>query len=280
MPPDLAAAAVPIILGVAPNGSRRGKADHPHLPISPEALAQCAREVVAAGASLMHLHVRDDHGGHSLDAWRYRRALQEIRDAVGDQLVLQVTSEAGGVYTREQQMSAMRAMAPESVSLALRELCPGEEHENEYRDFCQELLDRGVLVQHILHEPAEVLRFERLRGLGLLAEQRPFALFVLGRHAAGGDAPPQELMEFLRQVPKPRFRWAVCAFGRQEPVACLLAARRGGHCRVGFENNLWLADGSLAPNNAALLQQIVPGLAALGRRPATAAETRAILRAA
>lgn len=267
----------PVILGVAPNGSTRRGSDHPALPLMPAEQAACARQVASAGASLMHLHVRDERGRHSLDAGRYREVLAAIREAVGDDLVLQVSSEAGGRYTREQQMQLLRELRPESASVALRELCPGTAEEPAFGELCAELRGLGVLLQHVLYEPAEVLRFEALRARGALGEERPFALFVLGRSQPGREGEPEELLEFLRQLRKPAFRWAVCCFGRREPIAGLLAARRGGHVRVGFENNLWLADGSLATGNAALLAQLQPGLADAGCRPASANEARAML---
>ena len=82
----------------APNGARKTKADHPALPITPKELAATASDCLDAGASMIHLHVRDAQGRHSLDAELYRTAMSAIRRAVGDQLVIQVTSEAAGVY--------------------------------------------------------------------------------------------------------------------------------------------------------------------------------------
>ena len=72
-------------------------------------------------------------------------------------------------------------------------------------------------------------------------------------------------------------RWAVCAFGPRETACALAAAALGGHVRVGFENNLWLVDGSLASSNADLVAQVAAGARLLGRPPADIATTRAFL---
>jgi len=77
-----------------------------------------------AGATLIHLHVRDNDGKHTLDASYYKKAIKAIRRAVGRDMVIQVTSEAVGIYTPDQQMNMVRELRPEAVSLAIRELIP------------------------------------------------------------------------------------------------------------------------------------------------------------
>src|SRR5688572_22904819 len=111
-------------IAVAPNGGRRGKADHPALPIGPRELASTAAACLEAGAAMIHVHVRDRDGGHLLDADAYRETTNAIRDAVGERLVIQVTSESVGRYQPAEQMAVVRATRPEAVSLALRELVP------------------------------------------------------------------------------------------------------------------------------------------------------------
>ena len=85
---------VPFIVMSAPNGARRGKDDHQSLPITPDEIAACAEDVADAGASIIHLHVRDEHGAHSLESDRYRAAIAAVRERVGDGMVVQITTEA------------------------------------------------------------------------------------------------------------------------------------------------------------------------------------------
>ena len=112
----------PLILANAPNGATRTKADHPALPMSAAELARTAAEIAEAGAALIYVHVRDGEGRHLLDADAYRAATQAIRAEVGDRLVVQITSEAAGRYVAPEQMAVVRAVRPEAVSLALREI--------------------------------------------------------------------------------------------------------------------------------------------------------------
>ena len=113
-----------MMIAVAPNGARRQKADHQALPITPAELAETAVECQDAGASMIHLHVRDDQGGHLLDAQAYRVATAAVRDAVGPDMIIQVTTEAVGIYSVDEQIAVVQELKPEAVSLAVRELCP------------------------------------------------------------------------------------------------------------------------------------------------------------
>ena len=114
----------PFAIAVAPNGARRTKADHPRLPITASEIARDAAEALEAGAAMIHLHVRDTNGAHTLDADLYREAVAAVKETVGDRLVIQITTEAVGRYTPQEQIAVIDALTPESVSIALREILP------------------------------------------------------------------------------------------------------------------------------------------------------------
>ena len=175
--------AKPYIVMCAPNGAKKSRADHPTLPVSPEELADCAESITKAGASIMHVHVRDDEGRHSLDANRYRTAIDAIRKRVGNDVVIQVTTEACGIYSPEQQMAMVKDLKPEAVSIALKELCPDATSEPAAREFFSWLKAERIMPQYILYSPAEVDRFVSLRQKNVIPDSRPFVLFVLGRTA-------------------------------------------------------------------------------------------------
>ena len=263
-----------VIVMCAPNGARKGSTDHPAVPITPAEIAGCAEEVLDQGVSVLHLHVRDEKGAHSLDPERYRAAIGAIRDRVGDALVLQVTTEAVGLYTREEQMASVRELRPEAVSLALRELVPSSAEEQEAASFFAWLERERIWPQYILYTPEEVQRFDELRRRGLFSSERPFVLLVLGRYSDASEGSLDELDAMLEAADCTAFPWAVCCFGSQEHAAARVATARGGHVRIGFENNLILSDGSVARDNAALIRQYCDTGIANNRRPATAADIR------
>jgi len=156
-------------------------------------------------------------------------------------------------YDSRQQMELVRALRPEAVSLALRELCPDSSSEAEAGEFFRELVETGSWPQYILYSPAEAARFERLRQAGFFGTTAPFALFVLGRYSKSLRGDPAQLADFLATFEAGAFPWAVCCFGPAEAEAARLAASLGGHVRIGFENNQALPDGTLARDNAQLV---------------------------
>ncbi len=263
-----------VALAVAPNGGRRVKTDHPAIPLTPRDLAETAAACRDAGAAMIHVHVRDRDGNHLLDADAYRAAFAAIEGAVGNGLVLQMTSEALGVYAPAAQMAVVEAVRPEAVSLALRELCPTAAEEQPFADFLLRLKAIGTVPQMIVYSAEEFARLTALMRRGLVPWQDPPVLFVLGRYVAGQTSRPLDLLPFLAPgLPRPA-HWMMCAFGRHEAACAAAAALLGGHVRVGFENNLFLPDGSTAPDNAASIAAVARALADLGLAPASADSLR------
>lgn len=262
----------PAILTVAPNGARKTKTDHPMLPITPEELADEAAACVEQGAAMIHLHVRDAADKHTLDVGRYRDAIAAIRERCGDRIVIQVTSEAVGIYRPDQQMDMVRELKPEAVSLAIREIAP-EGEEATAKAFLEEAKTEGVLPQFILYSAEDLIRFQNLSDEGVIPFDNPFLLFVLGRYAANQQSHPAELMPFLDVMEAGR-HWAVCAFGPLENATAACALSLGGHVRVGFENNILLKNGTAAPRNADLVAQARTVAEAIGRTVATADDLR------
>ena len=229
----------------APNGARRGKADHAALPVTIAEIAAEAALCQQAGATVLHLHVRDSHGAHSLDAGLYRAATEAITKAAPE-LLVQITTEAAGVFGLEAQIACVEAVRPESVSVAWREFAP--EENAAARRFYGWAAGEGIHVQHILYSVEDIARFN---AYGL---QNQSVLLVLGKYG-GAEAQADELPAYLDALGEVR-DWCVCAFGKQEHAVVRAAMAAGGHARVGFENNLWLSDGRLAAGTYELVAQI------------------------
>lgn len=272
----------PLILTVAPNGARKTRKDHPAVPIRPAEIAETAAAALEAGAAMIHLHVRDDEEKHSLDPGAYREAIAAVRDAVGEDLVIQVTSEAVGIYTPAQQMAMVRDLQPEAVSLAVREIVPDAQSEAEAGPFLAGLAEAGTLPQYILYDDADLARFAALKAAGVVPPGPAFLLFVLGRYTPGQRSQPADLLPFMaaRQAAPEvaALPWAVCAFGPRENACVTTAAALGGHARVGFENNLYLASGALAADNAELVAAAAAAAQVIGRPLADAATARRLMR--
>ena len=263
----------PLILTVAPNGAYKQAADHPAVPLTARQLAAEAKTCLDAGAAMLHLHIRDANGRHSLEVAGYREALRCVHAAVGKALVLQVTSEAAKRYAAPAQIAMVRALRPEAVSVSLRELDRAEIGAAGLAEFFGWLARERIMTQVILYDTADLARWQALRADGTLPDAPWFLLFVLGRYSAGQVSSPRDLLPFVaaHSGAEP---WAMCAFGAAEHACAMTAAALGGHVRVGFENNLLAKDGSIAPGNAALVAQSADIARCLGRPLASADDIR------
>lgn len=271
-----------VLIAVAPNGARRGRADHAPIPLTAGEIAAEAAACAQAGAALIHMHVRDDAGRHSLDAGRYAEAVAETRRRAGPEMIIQITTEAAGVYDRQAQMNVVREVLPEAASCALRELRPDASAEADYAAFLHFCREAGVSVQHILYDETDIALFADLIERGVVAEPDPFVLLVIGAYAQAAT-PPFRLARMLARLAAigaygdRGAPWAVCAFGRAETRTLTAAAAMGGHVRVGFENNLLALDGQPAASNAERVSEVRAALRAVGLRPLNPTAARTLL---
>ncbi|HSR72967.1 MAG TPA: 3-keto-5-aminohexanoate cleavage protein [Kiloniellales bacterium] len=269
----------PMILAVAPNGARKTQADHPAIPIAPEEIGRCAAACAESGAAMIHLHVRNRDGGHTLDPDAYRAAIAAVRRETGDRVIVQATSESVGLYQPAEQMAMVRALKPEAVSLAVREFAPDAASEATAAAFFAWVARERILAQYILYSDEDLMRFDDLIARGVVPPGPHFVLFVLGRYTAGQRSQPGDLLPFVA-ANRSDHAWAMCAFGPRETACAIVAGGLGGHARVGFENNMHLPDGTLAPDNAALVAAVADGARSIGRPLADAATAREIMAAA
>lgn len=245
---------------VAPNGARRTPADHPALPITPDAIARTATSCLCAGASAMHLHVRDSAEQHSLDPEIYRDTIQKIQSAC-PQIVIQTTTEAAGCFDLHSQIEAVIALRPALVSFGLNELFV--EGEAMARDFLSWAAAQGVAVQFILYDAAQIRDFAHLHRLQRLhLRAAPRLLLVVGRYSATLDSDIAEFDTLYSTLSAHNLNheavWMTCAFGRGE-LACLdRCIALGGHARVGFENAIVDASGHPAVDNAERVRHVAP----------------------
>lgn len=268
-----------LIITAAPNGARKVKADHPGIAITLEEIVAEAKAVRDAGAAILHLHVRDEAEKHSLDPDIYRRTIDAIRNVIGDDLIIQATTEAVGRYSVDEQVSTLHQVKPEAASLAFRELT--RDGDEKLVDLMRWAADEGIQLQHILFDTDDIERFAAMIASQPDSERfRPLnVLYVLGRYT-GGVSQPSDLLPYLAAAETTGLRpenWCICAFGAKEGAIAIMAATLGGHVRVGFENNLLLADGSTAPDNAGLIRQVVQGADLIARPILTPADARNIL---
>lgn len=251
----------PVLITAAPNGARRGKADHPALPVTTEEIAAEAARCQAAGAGLLHMHVRDGEGLHSLDPGRYREALDAVAEAAPG-LAVQITTEAAGRYEVPAQYDCLRALAPAAASISVREIARDAALAPKVYGFAAEA---GTAVQHILYDTGDLAQLRVWIADGTVPEAAPEVLLVFGRYVPPLEGTPAMLSAFLDTLGPWPGGWACCTFGGQEHAVAEAALARGGDIRIGFENNLDRPDGTRAANTAENIARAAEAAAALGR---------------
>lgn len=248
---------------VAPNGARRTKKDHPEIPVTVQEIVDCARDCYTAGAGAIHIHVRDENQVHVLDAGLYREAIDEMdRQLPG--MDVQITTEAVGGYTPDQQRKLVRAVRPAAVSVSIAEMFSDGDRAAAI-GFYQWAEAAGIRIQHILYSPNDFLRLCELATVSEIPAARHQLLFVLGRYKHGQNSEPEDLIPFSEIMENEAvgldLDWAVCAFGLRQQDCLIDAIKRGGKARVGFENGFWLGSGYTARNNAHLVEDLVTRIA-------------------
>jgi uncharacterized protein (DUF849 family) len=243
---------------VAPNGARLGKADHPEIPVTLDEILTCAEACHQAGAGGLHLHLRDDHGGHLLDTGAYRDALAALSERCPD-LLVQITTEAADRYGPGHQRHVALHSGATHVSVSVREICREPQHAPGFYQACAEA---GIAVQHILYDEADGVLLQSLLPPDLFQSPELQLIHVLGRYTPNTLSRPDMLQPALDWQGQAGITpdWAVCAFGLGETACLIHAAELGGACRIGFENARLRADGSVARDNAQRVADLVQAL--------------------
>ncbi|MEO9575256.1 MAG: 3-keto-5-aminohexanoate cleavage protein [Tateyamaria sp.] len=236
----------PPLIMVAPTGARRGKGDHPRLPLSIQEIRDETVACASAGADALHLHVRDQWGGHSIDPGRYKEAIDEVHRALPD-FPIQITTESAGVFDVEQQLACLRDLRPKAASISIREVARDAEMASRIYGICS---DNGSSVQHILYDLDDWTQLLTWREQGTVKEGQADVIFVLGRYTPPKPAELSDLSSFTHLFQQLPGRVMICAFGPSEHDVLCAASAHGADLRVGFENNIHAEDGELAESNA------------------------------
>jgi len=253
----------PFDLMVAPNGARLQKADHPALPITQAEIVETARRCEEAGATAIHVHVRDEAGQHSIEPHRYSVVIEELVQATT--LRIQASTEAAETFDVAAQFLCLSNVAAAEVSISLREISRSP---HLFSETYAVAAHRSIDVQHILYSADEVTELLQKFDAGEIPEQNRRAIFVLGRYSQEQQSSVSDLKPFLSSMGGNHLLWSVCAFGQAEQDCLLAALDHGGHARIGFENNRLSPDGRVFESNEASVSAFVERAAKAGFSPA------------
>ena len=267
-----------LIITAAVTGSITTKEQLAHLPITPEEIATAAVECYHAGATIVHIHVRDTVTGEpSLDLELYK----EVRERINAQcdMIINLTTGAGSrTGASAEKRAEPISLKPEMCSLDIGSLNIGYDVSvntlamGEY--WAKRMLEAGVKPEIEIFDAGQVDLAKRLINMGLIKEP-PHFQFVMG--VLGGiGATPKNLIHLRESIPS-NATWSVLGIGSAEFPMVTMGIIMGGHVRVGFEDNLYASKGVMAKNNAQLVEKVITIAKHLDREIATAEEARSIL---
>jgi len=270
----------PMVITAALVGAETTRQQTPHLPISPQEIAEDAARAREAGAALVHLHVRNPDGSPSQSPELFRAAIREIRKRC-DVLIQTSTGGAVGMGVDERcgPLTLEGADKPEMATLTTGSVNFGDDVFWNPRSLVREIARRirgaGIKPEIECFDAGMVDEARQLAREGLIDFPAHFD-FVLG--VPGALAARPEALDFLIASLPEQCTWTVAAMSRHQLPFVELAAEKGGNARVGLEDNIYLAKGVLAKGNHELVAEAARRARAKGRVIATPQEARALLR--
>jgi 3-keto-5-aminohexanoate cleavage enzyme len=265
------------LLTVAPTGAETAKSDVPALPVTLEELVRTAKDCAQVGASVIHVHIRDELYAPTLDLVRLTETVAALREQTD--LIVQVSS-GGAVTDTEADRLAVLDSEPDAASCSMGTVNFGADVFWNRWDFIVELHTQ-MRERHIVPE-YEIFDLGQLATLSRLLDRhgppyggRVHCDFVMGV-PGGMPGTPQALIAAVQALP-PGATFAATGVGRTTLPVMLAALSAGGHLRVGMEDTLTYAPGEPVRDNAQLVARAA-GLARIAQRPPMAVdEARALL---
>lgn len=267
-----------LIITVGITGSRITRQQTPHIPILPEEIAQSGIEAWRAGASILHIHVRDPKTGlGAQDLFVFKEVVDRIRSETNAILCL-TTSGIPGRNLEFRERLVPLSLNPELVSFDAGSINMRENvflNPPEFLELlAKETLAKGIKPELEVFEVGMVETCIRYLEKGLLKPPLHFQ-FVLG--VAGGMPATAKSLLHLSEIVPVGSTWSVIGIGPGQLPMAMIAMTMGGHVRVGLEDNIFYSRGVLAKTNAELVERIVRISKEFGREVATPDEARKIL---
>jgi 3-keto-5-aminohexanoate cleavage enzyme len=272
-----------LVITVCPTGGRKRQGTNLPIPLRPADIAQSAFECYKAGASIVHIHARDENGNNTSDLRAFSEIINRIRDKCD--ILIQVGTGLGK-KTPSSNFSLEERMA-------LSELSPAPDmftinggtfdledvlFQNPFtwnESFLKKINSRGIPVECEIYDIGHIANMCRLRDLGLLKEPLHFNL-LLGIDG-GIPATLPNLHHLIDSLPE-SCTWQVGCVSSNSIAMITAAILLGGNIRTGLEDTIYFASGILAESNFQLVDRVVKIASLLNRDIADVEETKKILK--
>ena len=266
----------PVVLTVAVTGADVFRKQNPNIPYTTAEIAEQSIEAAEAGATVVHLHVREDDGTPSGRPELFQDVIRRIR--AGSDLLTMVSTGGANDMTIEERSTGLLA-EPDISGVESGSMNFGDETfitpPPAGRGIVARALEMGIALEVECFDVGHVISAVRWLEQGILP--RPMRINLVFGVPGGIDASPEALAAMVRPLPEDTF-WTVTCVGRHHPRMLALALLNGASgIRTGLEDAVYISKGVLAPSNAALVTKAVELTRALGREVATPEQTRELL---
>jgi 3-keto-5-aminohexanoate cleavage enzyme len=267
-----------LLITVAPTGAETAKEDCPQLPTTLDELVETAQRCQAAGAAMIHVHIRDDDHRPTIDVGRLTDTVTALRESTD--LVVQL-STGGSVHDPLESRLKVLDAEPDSCSLTMGTTNFGDDVFSNPWPFITELYqqsqDREVVPEFELFDLGHVAALHRLLAtFGLPYGGRVHVDLVMGV-PGGMPGTADALVAAVAVLPEQVTSWSATGIGRSTLAVALASLSKGGHLRVGMEDVLTLAKGVPVEHNEQLVERVVRLGEIAQRTPMTPAEARELL---
>jgi len=266
-----------VILTVAPTGAWPSKQDTPYVPLQPKEIAEEVYACYKAGASVAHIHVRNDEDKASMNFEKFEETVKLIRERCD--IVINLTTSGGIGLEDDVRMKPFIELKPELASYDCGSM--NWLHSTVFENSPKFLEKLGLAMQENNVKPEiEVfdagMVYNALYYLkkGILKAPLHFQ-FVLG--AAGGMAATVENLIYLKSLIPADSTWGALGIGKQHLPILYTALALGGNVRVGMEDNIFYSAGQVAKSNVEFVERTKRIVTEIGKEIATPSETRIIL---
>ncbi len=276
-----------LILSAALTGAATNRSHCPAIPYTPVELGEEAKRAVDAGASIVHIHAREDDGTPSWRTEVFEQIHEEVRKRCPEVIINYSTGALG--MSAEDRVKHLPVTRPDMAAFNMGSMnyaIYSKKHKQFYwnavfensfdtmKKVVETMNDSGVCPEMECFDTGHIRNAEPLRDMGLIPDNACYSLVmgVLG----GIPATPQNLMHQISQVPNGSF-WQVIAISRKQWQMAAIACTMGGNFRVGLEDNFYLPNNEMAKSNGECVEWGVKLAHMMGRQIASISETREML---
>lgn len=266
-----------LIITAAICGAEVTKEQNKAVPYTVEEIGEEAEMAYRAGASIIHLHVREDDGTPTQSKDRFEECINEIKRRCPDVIIQPSTGGAVGMSNDERLQPI--ELYPEMATLDCGTCNFGGDEifintENTIKEFGEKMINLKIKPEIEVFDKGMIDMALRLNKKGYIKSPMHFN-FVMGVN--GGISASIRDFIFMRESIPEGSTYTVSGIGKNEFPLATMAIIDGGHVRVGFEDNVYLSKGMMANSNAELVEKVVRLANELGREIATPSEARRIL---